>query len=142
MAGQRGRSGRRPAPTHLKLLAGNPGKRRLNPNEPRPEPGVPDMPAWLPRRARPFWGRLVADLEPLGVLTKADVFALAMLADCLGEWRAKAARGKPVDGPSRRALSMFAHFGLTPADRSKVVAVVTEPDDPLERLRNKGRGDG
>jgi hypothetical protein len=30
--------GRKPKPTRLKLVAGNPGKRPLNPREPTPEP--------------------------------------------------------------------------------------------------------
>ena len=37
MAGTAGRSGRRPKPTARKELAGNPGKRALNKDEPVPE---------------------------------------------------------------------------------------------------------
>ena len=39
--------GRRPKPTRLKVLTGNPGKRPLNENEPRPEAHVPDCPPEL-----------------------------------------------------------------------------------------------
>jgi hypothetical protein len=31
--------GRKPKPSHLKLLDGNPGRRRLNPDEPEPLSG-------------------------------------------------------------------------------------------------------
>src|SRR2546430_8262758 len=34
--------GRRPKPTRIKALTGNPGKRPLNPHEPRPEPALPE----------------------------------------------------------------------------------------------------
>jgi hypothetical protein len=36
--------GRRPKPTRLKVLTGNPGKRPLNMDEPQPEPAIPDCP--------------------------------------------------------------------------------------------------
>ena len=36
-----------PKPTKLKLLAGNPGKRPLNENEPEPEAVAPSVPAHL-----------------------------------------------------------------------------------------------
>jgi hypothetical protein len=32
--------GRRPKPTRLKLLTGNPGKHPLNRSEPKPEPAI------------------------------------------------------------------------------------------------------
>jgi hypothetical protein len=44
--------GRRPKPTRMKVLTGNPGKRPLNPTEPRPEPIVPDCPVELGPSAR------------------------------------------------------------------------------------------
>jgi len=45
--------GRRPKPTRLKMLTGNPGKRPLNGNEPRPAAAVPDvLRSWGPSRER------------------------------------------------------------------------------------------
>lgn len=41
--------GRKPKPTAIKELEGNPGKRPLNANEPRPERKAPRCPAWLDR---------------------------------------------------------------------------------------------
>ena len=41
MSGTKGHSGRKPDPTRLKLLKGNPGKRPLNANEPNPTPRLP-----------------------------------------------------------------------------------------------------
>ncbi len=37
--------GRRPKPTRIKVLTGNPGKRPLNINELRPKPKIPDRKA-------------------------------------------------------------------------------------------------
>lgn len=36
--------GRKPKPTHLKLLEGNPGHRPINGAEPKPNPGLPTCP--------------------------------------------------------------------------------------------------
>lgn len=42
-------AGRKPKPTALKKLEGNPGKRKLNTKEPVPAKGMPDCPVWLMR---------------------------------------------------------------------------------------------
>ena len=39
--------GRKPKPTALKVLEGNPGKRPLNLYEPTPEGDLPECPEWL-----------------------------------------------------------------------------------------------
>ena len=39
--------GRKPKPTAIKELEGNPGKRPLNANEPKPERKAPRCPGWL-----------------------------------------------------------------------------------------------
>ena len=66
--------GNRPKPTKLKILQGNPGKRRINLHEPEPERARPRMPAWL--KAYPVaveeWRREVEILDDMGILTVAD----------------------------------------------------------------------
>lgn len=37
-------AGRRPKPTHLKVVTGNPGKRKLNDKEPTPAKEIPGPP--------------------------------------------------------------------------------------------------
>src|SRR5258708_39209368 len=69
--------GRRPKPTRLKVLTGNPGKRPLNDGEPRPEVAIPDCPGELGETARPEWNRLVGELAALKMLTNFDRAALA-----------------------------------------------------------------
>lgn len=39
--------GRKPKPTAVKQLEGNPGKRQLNANEPKPVARAPSCPKWL-----------------------------------------------------------------------------------------------
>ena len=40
-------AGRKPKPTAIKKLEGNPGKRKLNTKEPIPAKGMPNCPEWL-----------------------------------------------------------------------------------------------
>ena len=44
--------GRKPKPTAMKVLEGNPGKRPLNFAEPHPEKKLPDCPEWLEDEAK------------------------------------------------------------------------------------------
>ena len=78
-------AGRRPKPTPLKLVAGNPGKRKLNAKEPKPKRQIPSCPAYLSDVAKVSWGRLSVMLDRLGVLTEADALALERLCDCYAE---------------------------------------------------------
>jgi len=39
--------GRRPKPSRIKALTGNPGKRSINAHEPRPVPALPECPPEL-----------------------------------------------------------------------------------------------
>jgi len=54
---------RRPKPTALKQLAGNPGKRPLNFSEPRFDPGPITVPRQLGKLARVEWRRLAPLLQ-------------------------------------------------------------------------------
>src|SRR4030088_1854931 len=68
--------GRKPKPTVLKLLDGNPGKRPLNDREPASIPGIPDMPEDLDDEAQAEWNRIVPELREMGLLCRADRAAL------------------------------------------------------------------
>ena len=67
--------GRKPKPTALKVLEGNPGKRPLNDREPVPPKATLKCPAWLLPEAKKEWKRLAPALEAMGVLTMADLTA-------------------------------------------------------------------
>lgn len=64
-------TGRR-KPTQLKIFEGNPGKRPLPSNEPKPEAKAPECPDDLCLEARKVWNRLAPTLERLGLLTEID----------------------------------------------------------------------
>ena len=83
-----GRRGPPPTPTHLRLLYGNPGKRPLNPNEPKPPRGAPKCPANLSPAAKRVWKRLVPQLDRMGVLTTIDRDALVAYCRIYARWEA------------------------------------------------------
>jgi len=135
--------GRKPKPTALKLLHGNPGKRPLNQNEPKPRPRLPRAPAHLSDAARREWQRAGRFLLQLGLMTDLDVAALAAYCVAYGRWGEaeealrthgvliKSPSGHPMQSPylavANRAMeqmrSLLSEFGMSPASRSRVDAV-------------------
>ena len=88
------RTGRPPVPTQLKILRGNPGKRRLNLREPAPPDDGIAMPEYLGDVARKRWGVMLPLLQAVRVMTKADVEALARYCDTYEWWLATRAKLK------------------------------------------------
>src|ERR687894_2980126 len=78
--------GRKPKPTRLKLIEGNPGKRATNQHDLRPEPKVPTCPAHLCPAAKAEWKRLAQELFVLGIVTALDRAALAAYCQAYGRW--------------------------------------------------------
>jgi P27 family predicted phage terminase small subunit len=78
--------GRKPRPTHLKVLDGNPGRRPLNPGEPKPQVKVPTCPAHLSPSAKAEWKRLARILYTLRIFTELDRAALAAYCQAYGRW--------------------------------------------------------
>jgi P27 family predicted phage terminase small subunit len=145
-----------PKPTALKLLAGNPGNRPLNPYEPKPALAVPSCPSHLDKEARREWRRIVPELTVLGLLTRVDRAALAAYCVAYSRWitaerevqrtglTVVSPNGYPQKSPhlaiADKALEQVrkfaAEFGLTPASRSKVTAAPTEdPDEDFFAVR-------
>lgn len=132
--------GRRPVPTALKILRGNPGKRALNKCEPRPPASAPACPRELNPIARKEWRRVVREMDALGMLTQLDRAALAMYAQAWAEWvesveklartgyLIKAPSGYLIQNPfvsiktqAEKAMAKIGiEFGMTPASRSKI----------------------
>ena len=140
--------GRRPKPTRLKMLTGNPGKRPLNENEPRPEPTVLECPAELGPVARREWDRLASELAALKILTALDRAALAAYCNAYGLWAEateaiqkygsmiKSPSGFPVQSPylaianrqTEIMMRIASEFGFTPASQSRIsTSVADEP---------------
>ncbi len=76
--------GRKPVPTELKIMRGNPGKRPLNDSEPHPEVEIPDPPAHLSDPAREEWLRVSEELCLLGLISQLDLAALAIYCTAWG----------------------------------------------------------
>ncbi len=144
--------GRKPKPTALKVLEGNPGKRPLNDNEPKPRPIAPSPPSWLPREAKKQWKELAPALEKERLLTEVDGLAFAML---LLHWAQVAEatkilkkeglitvdeRGLPRKHPAHQILrdhseafrQYMAEFGLSPSARSRLNLPVQDEEDEFE----------
>ena len=82
------RPGRPPQPTKLRLLRGNPGKRKINRREPQPVAEVPSCPDWLSAEAKEVWKDTVALLSQLNILARVDRDALTAYAQVYVRWRA------------------------------------------------------
>ena len=151
--------GRKPKPTALKLLDGNPGKRPLNDREPVPPKGEIKCPGWLMPEAKKEWKRLAPSLEAMGVLTMADLTAFAGYCQAFARWKEAeefiTQHGSIFKTPSgyvqqvpqvsiaQQNLKILQSFctevGLTPATRARIIAGGagtdnSQADDPMERL--------
>ncbi len=67
--------GRKPIPTALKVLEGNPEKRKLNNKEPKPDRKAPSCLKWLEPETKKEWRRLSRQMEQIGILTQVDMTA-------------------------------------------------------------------
>lgn len=78
--------GRKPKPTVVKKYEGNPGKRKLNTEEPQPAViGIPQPPAWLSPAAVQKFRELAPELVRIGTLTVADVDTFACYCEAFAE---------------------------------------------------------
>lgn len=146
--------GRKPKPTALKLLAGNPGKRALNHAEPKPRVILPKPPEHLSDDEKNKWKLIVRELHPLGLITTIDKDALAMYCVIFVRWTKaekmirdkgeiiKTAAGNIIQNPylsiANRALEQLnkigAEFGMTPSSRSRVKVESLDPSHELEKM--------
>lgn len=137
------KTGRPPKPTALKELAGNPGGRPLNRNEPKPRVTIPSCPGWLTAEGKREYKRHAKMLVGLRVMTEADRMALAAFANEYAKWREAEDQvtvlgavlisektGAPYLNPWQNIASnhfknmvkLMGEFGLTPASRSRIEA--------------------
>ena len=134
--------GRKPKPTALKVLEGNPGRRPLNKKEPKPTGSIPACPDWLEDDAKKEWERTGTVLEEMGMLTELDMTAFAGYCQSYARWKNAeefiTQHGDMVRTPNgylqqvpqvsiaqtnlKIMLKFCEQFGLTPAVRSRIVA--------------------
>lgn len=142
--------GRKPTPSHLRVVTGNPGKRAINRREPNAPASVPTPPSILNDDARNEWRRVAKYLGKMGVLSCVDRGALAAYCDAYAQWLEasrgikrladsgawgggllmKTSNGNVIQNPlvgirnkARADMVRFAaEFGMTPSGRSRVQA--------------------
>jgi len=132
--------GTKPKPTALKTLEGNPGKRKINKNEPKPNSKIPQCPDWLEPEAKAEWNRRGKQLLALGILTEVDEVAFAGYCQAYARWREAeefiSQHGCIVKTPSgywqqvpqvaiaNKSLMVVIRFceqfGMTPSSRSRL----------------------
>lgn len=147
-------SGPSPKPTNLKLLQGNPGKRRLNTNEPKPPVAVLPVPDHLSDGAKAEWKGMSKILAQLGLLTAIDGTAFEGYCTVVARWReaedalkktgpvVKSPSGYPMLSPyytvaNQSLMQMRAYlteFGMTPSARSRISIRNAESSDPMEEF--------
>lgn len=154
-------SGRRPLPTAVKKLRGNPGKRKPNKNEPAAPVGDPEMPKGLSAAAAKEWKAIVPELRQLGVLSKIDRAALAAYCHAYARWfqaeeeirklgivvkepillqgletdyvRYKKNPAVTISETATKIMKAFlVEFGMTPSSRSRIHVEKPPENDPLE----------
>ena len=155
-------AGRKPKPTALKRLEGNPGKRQLNEYEPKPGKKAPKCPIWLDVEAKKEWRRTARQLEELGILTEVDMAAFAGYCQAYARWKEAeefiSRHGTIVKTPSGywqqvpqvsiaqtylKIMNKFAEqFGLTPSSRSRIIASDGGPADAADEMENLLGGGG
>ena len=146
--------GAKPKPTHLKLLAGNPGKRPLNRNEPQPQGDLHDAPDWLTVDQKAGWTYAIAN-APAGMLKRLDRSAMtafvvaedlhrqaSMAVGKFGLITKSPTKGEPMQNPylpiiNRQAQIMLkaaAELGFTPSSRSRVSVDKRDQENPFDAI--------
>lgn len=148
--------GRKPVPTVLKVLRGNPGKRQLNGAEPKPQALEVDVPIELTDEiAKAEWVRSIVPAIGNRHITAADRVLAIAHCELWATWQSQitdaarhphvVAAGKskhPMPNPARtmanKTLQLLvkvdAELGLTPVARSRVRIDPSGFDDEETRL--------
>lgn len=132
--------GRRPKPTLLKEIEGNPGKRAINKCEPRPEGDLYAAPIWMSDTQREGWAFAITH-APYGLLKQLDrsILAIWVVAEDLHREAAEKITqyglltkspnaGLPLQSPylailNKQAQIMLkagAELGFSPSSRTRV----------------------
>ena len=153
--------GRKPTPNQLKVINGNPGKRPINQNEPKPNPLAPEPPDWLDELALREWHRLAPKLERLGLLTETDYIAFGNLmqeySDMIKLRLFIREQGNTYEYTNVKGMTnttvrpeamqlekkianiktLCVEFGLTPSSRSRIQVPGQEDADDMEQLLSR-----
>ena len=139
-------AGRKPEPTHLRLLKGDERPSRSRTQGPKPPPIIPTPPDFLSADARAEWDRVVPELDRLGLVTMLDRAGLAAYCEAWSRFVMATAvlheepliikkAGRSVKNPALQVakdaaadmLRWCVDFGMTPSARGRM-AVPGTPD--------------
>lgn len=152
--------GRKPEPTVLRRLKGNPGKRPIPGGEPKPAPTMPIAPDFLGELALEEWNRVAGELHRIGIVTGVDTTILAAYCTLYQQWREalQAVKTLVVQTPSGRKAPhpqvtimhttlglMYKYMqdlGLTPSARVKLATGVPTEGDTLDQFITAGKRKG
>ena len=146
--------GRKRKPTPLKLVRGNPGKRKLPKNEPQIAPGIPPCPKHLNDEERKLWAEIGHELYEVGVLTNVDAGVFEVYVTSLDLMRRvkpevekaliyRGPNGGPIQNPylaiynkaKEHVMKAGAEIAASPASRSRVsVKKPKEEADPFKEF--------
>ena len=148
--------GRKPTPTHLKIVSGNPGRRALNENEPMPAGDLVEPPADLSDSERAIWKSAI-DNAPQGLLRKLDGHLLRLWVEAW-DTRTKArekvkeygsvvkspTQGVPMKSPYQCIVdqqtaiikNLTSELGFSPTSRSRITLAGPNASKAQNRFSN------
>jgi P27 family predicted phage terminase small subunit len=147
-------------PTKLRVLRGNPSKKRLNKNEPKVPPSLPPPPKHLSRLEKSIWAGFAPGLFRLGMLANIyiGIFEIWVIsyAGRITEKKYLDEEGFIVDGPNggsmynlhlavynkftEQMMKSGAQLGLSPEAISRIsVEPQKEEQDPFEAFLADGK---
>jgi P27 family predicted phage terminase small subunit len=153
-----GLRGRTPKPTATVIAEGNPGKRKINRNEPDLGDGMPQCPDYLDEEAKRQWCQLAPILHRARLLKEGHYIALGNLCQAYSTMKKaqgmldksgliiKTRSGYVQQSPLISIITtnmelvtkLSREFGLTPAS-SRSLAVTEEKEDELAKLLSTPR---
>ena len=122
-------SGPKPRPARLKVLEGNPGKRKIL-DEPKPPSDKPEPPSHLDKYGLEEWHRVVEGLYTMGVLSSIDHGTLAAYCYSYSQWRGAAEALNDI-----KAQKSFLASLLIPTKNGNII------QHPLVGICNKAAAD-
>jgi P27 family predicted phage terminase small subunit len=147
--------GRKPKPTAVRKMQGNPGRRDFNDREPKAKGRLVAAPEWMSESQKAGWLYAIEN-SPAGLLKMLDssLLAIWVVAEdihrnavqklALGLVTKSPRAGEPMQNPylpivNKQAMIMLkaaSELGFTPSSRSRIVVDAEESDDPAEEYLN------
>lgn len=129
-----------PKPLEMRVLEGNPGKRKINKHPPKFAKKAPACPDWLDDLARAEWKRIAPHLEKIGLLTDGDLAVFASYCKAYSDLQHAqdevdksgyftiANNGALIAHPAvgiannamKKVIECAIQFGFTPSARSRI----------------------